>query len=61
MKLEGSEIETYHFVSVIDSFLFRRRIAKLVCDLLVLSRLPAGLTEHLLAQQTVIWPQETFR
>ena len=39
----------------------RRRIAKLVCDLLVLPRLPAGLTEPLLAQQTKIWPQETFR
>ena len=40
---------------------YRRRIAKLVCDLLTLSRLPASLVEHLLAEQTKIWPQETFR
>ena len=39
----------------------RRRIAKLVCDLLALPRLPASLVEHLLAEQTKIWPQETFR
>ena len=45
----------------ISSTACRRRLGKLLCDLLVMPGLPAGLTESVLAEQKHIWPQESYR
>ena len=45
----------------ISSTACRRRLGKLLCDLLVMPGLPAGLTDSLLAEQKHIWPQESYR
>ena len=63
--LDWCPVDCIHSLTLVRLYFcicaFRHRIAKLVCDLLVEPRLPAGLVEHLLAHQTKIWPQETFR
>ena len=73
MKLEGTCIYSVH-VSVlcaegayqmldVSPYLIycRRRLGRLLCDLLVMPGLPAGLTDSLLAEQKRVWPQESYR
>ena len=39
----------------------RRRLAKMVLDILVLPGLPIALVTPLLAQQTILWPNPQHR
>ena len=39
----------------------RRRLAKMVLDILVLPGLPIALVTPLLAQQTILWPHPQHR
>ena len=73
MKLEGTCIYpvhvsvlcaegTYQMLDVSHYLIYcRRRLGRLLCDLLVMPGLPAGLTDSLLAEQKRVWPQESYR
>ena len=53
---------TYQMLYVSPYLIYcRRRLGKLLCDLLVMPGLPAGLTDSLLSEQKRVWPQESYR
>ena len=73
MKSEGMYIYSVHVSALcaegacqmldVSPYLIycRRRLGRLLCDLLVVPGLPAGLTDSLLAEQKRVWPQESYR